>query len=56
MVVRAVSGVKVSAGSVWMGRQCMKSSLSLVSAEKMPAGNVLNSFNCSLHWPPPDTT
>ena len=53
LLVRAVSGVKVSAGSVWMGRHCMKSLLSLVRPEKMLAGSVVKPFDSALHEPVP---
>ena len=40
--------MKVSAGSVWMGRHRMSRVLSLVRLEKMPAGSVVNPFRCAL--------
>ncbi len=49
---RAVSGVKVSAGSVWMGKHCLFMVLSLVSGEKMLAGSVVKPFDCALHATP----
>ncbi len=49
--VRAVSGVKVSAGSVWIGKHRISSVLSLVSFEKMPAGSVVKPFDSALHQP-----
>ncbi len=51
--VRAVSGVKVSAGSVWMGRHCIQRVLSLVSFEKMLVGSVVKPLCCALQVPPP---
>ena len=53
LLVRAVSGVKVSAGSVWMGRHCMRRSLSLVRDEKMLAGSVMKPFDSAPHEPDP---
>ncbi len=47
--MRAVSDVKVSAGSVWMGRHCMRRSLSLVRPEKILAGSVVKPFDSALH-------
>ncbi len=49
--MRAVSGVKVSAGSVWMGRQFMLRVLSLVRPEKMLAGSVVKKFDCPVQKP-----
>ncbi len=44
-----MSGVKVSAGSVWMGRHCILRVLSLVRPENMPGGSVLKRFDSTLH-------
>lgn len=44
-----MSSVKVSAGSVWMGRHGIPRKLSLVKPEKMLGGSVEKPFDCALH-------
>ena len=53
MLVRAVSGVNVSAGSVWMGRHCMPSVVSLDSDAKTFDGSVVIALDWLVHVAPP---
>ncbi len=39
-----MSGVKVPEGSVWMGKHCIRRSMSFVRLEKMLAGSVVKPF------------